>query len=178
MPEGFEIRLATIADAPTIGSQRARMFREMGLIPEALFAHYRSLCETRLREQLASGEYIGWLVYPDESPGRVVAGAGVQLRLVLPHPVGEPGGEIAIADGRHAIVLNVFTEPDWRRRGLATLLLKRILAWARSERLDRLVLHASDEGRLVYEQLGFIQTNEMRFKERLDLPSDKQGTAV
>ena len=34
--------------------------------------------------------------------------------------------------------------------------------------LDRLVLHASDEGRLVYERLGFIQTNEMRFRDRPD----------
>jgi predicted GNAT family acetyltransferase len=75
-----------------------------------------------------------------------------------------------IAEGRHAIVLNVWTEPNWRRRGLATLLIKEILAWARTERLDRLVLHASDEGRSVYERLGFIQTNEMRFKDRLNLP--------
>jgi GNAT superfamily N-acetyltransferase len=75
-----------------------------------------------------------------------------------------------IAEGRHAIVLNVWTEPNWRRRGLATLLIEEILAWARTERLDRLVLHASDEGRSVYERLGFIQTNEMRFKDRLNLP--------
>jgi GNAT superfamily N-acetyltransferase len=96
----------------------------------------------------------------------------------LPHPVGETLDEIVIAEGRHAIVLNVWTEPTWRRCGLATLLVKQILAWARAERLDRLLLHASDEGRLVYEKLGFTQTNEMRFKERFDLPSDKQGTAV
>ena len=170
MAERFEIRLATIADAALIGWQRARMFRDMGLVPNELFDSYRSLCETRLREQLSSGEYIGWLAFPNESPNQPVAGAGVQLRRVLPHPVGEPGGQIVIADGRHAIMLNVFTEPEWRRRGLATLLIKRIIAWARSERLDRLVLHASDEGRSVYEQPGFIQTNEMRFRERLDLP--------
>ena len=171
MAKGFEIRLATITDAALIGWQRARMFRDMGLVPNELFDSYRLLCETRLDEQLSSGEYIGWLAYPNESPNQFVAGAGVQLRRVLPHPVGEPGGQITIADGRHAILLNVFTEPEWRRRGLATLLIKRIIAWARSERLDRLVLHASDEGRPVYEQLGFIQTNEMRFRERLDLPS-------
>jgi len=96
-----------------------------------------------------------------------VSGAGVQLRRVLPHPAGEPP-EITIAEGRHAIIINVFTEPEWRRRGLAALLLRQIIAWARTERLDRLVLHASDEGRSVYERLGFIQTNEMRFNDRSD----------
>ena len=100
---------------------------------------------------------------------KIVAGVGIQLRRVLPHPVGEPGGEIAIAEGRHAIVINVFTEPDWRRRGLATFLMERLIDWARAERLDRLVLHASDQGRVVYERLGFVQTNEMRFKDRLDI---------
>ena len=169
MPQPFAIRLATVADAALIGWHRARMFRDMGLVPDSLFDRYRTLCEAGLREQLASGEYVGWLASPDTSPENIVAGAGVQLRRVLPHPVGEPGGEITIAEGRHAIILNVFTEPEWRRRGVATLILNRILAWARDQRLDRLVLHASDEGRIVYECLGFVQTNEMRFKDRLDV---------
>jgi GNAT superfamily N-acetyltransferase len=87
---------------------------------------------------LQSGEYIGWLAWPNELRNKIVAGVGVQLRRTLPHPVGEPGGEIAIAEGRHAIVINVFTEPDWRRRGLATFLMERLIDWARAERLDAL----------------------------------------
>jgi hypothetical protein len=46
------------------------------------------------------------------------------------------------------------------RRG-AALLIQRIIAWSREQRLDRLVLHASDEGRALYERLSFIATNEM-----------------
>ena len=175
MLNAFEIRLATVADAEIIARHRVRMFHEMGLIPDHLFESYRTQCETRLGEQLVSGEYIGWLAHPVALADKIVAGVGVQLRRVLPHPVGEPGGEIVIAEGRHAIVINVFTEPAWRRCGLATLLMKRLIAWARAERLDRLVLHTSDEGRVVYERLGFIQTNEMRFKDRLDIPEVEQG---
>jgi GNAT superfamily N-acetyltransferase len=174
-PPRFEIRLAEVSDAALIASHRAGMFQEMGLVPESLFETYRARCEARILEMLQSGEYIGWLARPNEWHDTIVAGVGVQLRRVLPHPVGEPGGEIAIAEGHHAIVINVFTEPDWRRRGLATLLMKQIIDWARAERLDRLVLHASDEGRVVYERLGFIQTNEMRFKDRLDIPEIGQG---
>ena len=174
-PPRFEIRLADVSDAALIASHRGRMFQEMGLVPESLFETYRSRCETRIREMLQSGEYIGWLAWPNEFRNKIVAGVGVQLRRTLPHPVGEPGGEIAIAEGRHAIVINVFTEPDWRRRGLATFLMERLIDWARAERLDRLVLHASDEGRVVYERLGFVQTNEMRFKDRLDILEVGQG---
>jgi GNAT superfamily N-acetyltransferase len=64
-------------------------------------------------------------------------------------------------------VLNVFTEPEWRKRGAARLVMEEILRWAREEKLDRLVLHASDEARSLYEQMGFIATNEMRFGEEL-----------
>ena len=59
--------------------------------------------------------------------------------------------------------MNVFTEPQWRRHGIAGLLMKEIITWSKDERLDRLLLHASDEGRSVYERLGFISGNEMRF---------------
>jgi len=167
MPPHFDIRQATVADASLIGDHRARMFRDMELVPDDLLDSYRALCETRLREMLQSREYLGWLASPPGQPDKIVSGAGVQLRRVLPHPAGEPP-EITIAEGRHAIIINVFTEPEWRRRGLAALLLRQIIAWARTERLDRLVLHASDEGRSVYERLGFIQTNEMRFNDRSD----------
>jgi len=66
-------------------------------------------------------------------------------------------------EGRQAIVVNVFTEPEFRRQGLARQLMLAVLAWARDERLDSLVLHAAKDGRALYESLGFTQTNEMRY---------------
>ena len=58
--------------------------------------------------------------------------------------------------------------PDaWRRRGLGELMLREVLAWARAERLDRLVLHASDAGRHLYERPGLAATNEMRVEVEL-----------
>ena len=43
-----------------------------------------------------------------------------------------------------------------------------IIAYARRERLDRLVLHASDQGRALYDQMGFVLNNEMRFHGKLE----------
>ena len=113
-------------------------------------------------DMLARREYVGWLAAPTDDPGAVVAGAGVQRRHVLPHRSPSRAGR-RIAAGRHAIVLNVYTEPEWRRHGLGELLMREVLAWARSEHLDRLVLHASEAGRPLYQRLGFAATNEMRF---------------
>ena len=88
------------------------------------------------------------------------AGAGIQLRPQLPRP--NPAGS-GLLIGRQGIILNVFVEPEFRRQGLARQLIERALEWARDERLTSIVLHASKAGRPLYEQLGFIATNEMRF---------------
>jgi len=81
------------------------------------------------------------------------------VQPILPRPLAPS----AIGEGRQATIVNVFTEPEWRRRGIAGLLIKEIIAWSKREHLDRLLLHASDEGRCLYERLGFIANNEMRF---------------
>jgi GNAT superfamily N-acetyltransferase len=162
MPTRFDIRLATAADAALIAWHRARMFQDMGRVPAHLFDKFRAQCEERLRAMFETREYVGWLAQPNEEPNKVIAGAGIPLRMVLPHPFGDSESGFTIADGRQAIIINVFTEPGWRRRGAAKLLLQEIIAWAREERLDSLILHASQDGRTLYEQLGFTASNEMR----------------
>ena len=157
------VRRATPADATIIARHRARMFEEMGELPSERYEALHSAAETYLEDAIGRGEYVGWLAAPADDLARIVAGAGVQRRRVLPHPVTQADGRVRIAEGRHAIVLNVYTDPDWRRRGLGELLMREVMAWARAERLDRLVLHASDAGRPLYERLGFAATNEMRF---------------
>lgn len=158
----FVIRRATIGDAPLIGRHRARMFQDMGLVSAAMFDEFATASTAWTERALGSDEYVGWFAMPKAQPDLVVAGAGVQLRQVAPHPF-PPPREGAFAKGRHAIVLNVFTEPEWRKRGIAVLLMEEILAWSRAERLDRLVLHASAEARSLYERMGFVGTNELRF---------------
>ncbi|MEY2484437.1 MAG: hypothetical protein QOH39_85 [Verrucomicrobiota bacterium] len=158
MREKFAVRLATIDDADVIAAHRARMFHDMGEVPDDLLDMFRTQSRDRLREFFERGEYVGWLASSVDAPRQVIAGAGVQLRHTLPHP-SDMGG---LAEGRHALIINVFTEPPWRRRGLGELLLKRIIAWSREQKLDRLLLHSSEQGRRLYERLGFVQTNEMK----------------
>jgi GNAT superfamily N-acetyltransferase len=160
----FHIRLATLGDLELISWHRARMFQDMGELPPELFKTFRVQSHDKLCRMFERAEYIGWLANPENDPEEIVGGAGVQLREVPPHPQANANGQVDIISGRQAIIQNVFTEPEWRRRGLAALLIKRIIGWSRQEGVDSLVLHASDEGRALYEQLGFIATSEMRFR--------------
>jgi len=159
MPDTFRIRRATAQDAGVVAWHRARMFQDMGEVSGDAFEILRAKAWVRLKEWIDSGDYVGWLATPADKPETVVGGAGVQLQPILPRPVNAS----TVGEDRQGTVVNVFTEPQWRRRGIAGLLMKEIITWSKDERLDRLLLHASDEGRSVYERLGFIAGNEMRF---------------
>ena len=161
--DNFQIRLATIADLELISWHRARMFQDMGELPPELFESFRGQSLETLQSMFERGEYVGWLASLENEPEQIVAGAGVQLREVPPHPQTNSNGKIDIVSGRQAIIQNVFTEPEWRRRRLAALLIERIIDWTRKKGIDSVVLHASDVGRALYERLGFIVTTEMRF---------------
>ena len=159
MHDTFRIRRATAQDAAIVAWHRARMFQDMGDVSRDAFEILRAKARARLKEWLDSGDYVGWLATPADQPEMVVGGAGVQLQPILPRPLDVS----TIGEGRQGTIVNVFTEPQWRRRGIAGLLVKEIITWSKNEQIDRLVLHASDEGRSIYERLGFTESNEMRF---------------
>ena len=142
------------------------MFHDMGTLPSGLIPEIEAATIAYLARALPEGEYRGWLASIPGDPSEIVGGAGVQLRRVLPFPRGQDDSA-GVAFGRQAIVLNVYTAPAYRRRGVARALIERVIAWGREERLDSLVLHAAPDGRALYQELGFVITNEMRFVDRL-----------
>ena len=151
MSEALRVRLATLDDVATIVYQRHAMFAEMGDgTPESLdqmdvgFGPW-------LVEKISAGEYLGWFAL-DEN-GRPVAGVGLWAQ---PWPVGPVD-----QTGKRVYLMNVYTEPGYRGRGLARGLVQLSLDWARERGVKTVVLHASDAGRPIYESLGFRYWNEM-----------------
>ncbi len=67
---------------------------------------------------------------------------------------------------RRATILNMYTDPPFRRQGIARRLMQTMIDWCREEGFVHVTLHASDKGRPLYESLGFEATNEMRLKLR------------
>jgi ribosomal protein S18 acetylase RimI-like enzyme len=70
------------------------------------------------------------------------------------------------AGRRRGNILNVYTEPGHRRQGMARALMQIALDWCAANQLDIVILHSSDDGRGLYESLGFEATNEMRLIQR------------
>jgi len=148
----YVIREVRPGDAAVIARHRVSMFLDMGDISESDVPALAAATRDQLEPLIASGEYTGWLA---EHEGIVVAGVGVLLHRLLPR-----AGDLGL---RHeAYVLNVYTEPAHRRRGLSRRLMLALIDWCRKQQLTRITLHASKFGRPVYESLGFTPTNEMR----------------
>ena len=149
-------RRATPADAFLIAQQRASMFQEIDRILPAEAELLLQSSMPWMERLLAEGDYVGWFAVCQE---QIAAGGGIHLRDLGPIP-GCPGG------GRSGHIANLYTHPAFRRRGVARRLMELILAWARAEQLNRVTLTASDQGRPLYESLGFTGTADMQLRER------------
>jgi GNAT superfamily N-acetyltransferase len=155
------VRPADLADIWILAGHRSAMFRDMGrLAPDREEALTRATA-AYLEQALPSGMYRAWVAESGQRPGDVIGGAGVQLRPILPRP--RPGSE-ELELGPEAIIVNVYVEAAWRRRGVAAALMRTVLDGLAASGVRRVVLHASDDGRHLYERLGFAPTNEMRLE--------------
>ncbi len=57
--------------------------------------------------------------------------------------------------GRVGTILNVYTQPEWRRNGLATKVMNQLLDLAKEQNVTRIQLKAAPDGIPLYEKLGF-----------------------
>jgi GNAT superfamily N-acetyltransferase len=150
--DDYRIRQATLEDADALVRHRIGMFTDMGVPLDA------AVLDRSFRAWLAAtmpgGTYRAWLA--ETGAGAIAAGAGI---TVLPWPPGPryPGDRLAF-------VYNVYTEPAHRRRGLARRLMEAIHVWCRDDGVTSLALNASEDGRPLYEALGYqVSPSPMMF---------------
>ena len=150
LPPGYAIRRATLADIAIIAAHRRAMFEEIGATQNL------DLVERAFADWLLSrldATYFHWLATCDAKP---IGSAGVLLLDWPPSPRDPRGGL--------GFIYNVYVEREHRRRGVARATLELLHQWAHDRNLGALALHASEDGRPLYETLGYEPTNEMRKK--------------
>lgn len=144
----YGIRPATTEDIPHLVDHRLAMFRDMrtpGDYPGMAGAYEEWLCQV-----MPAGTYRAWVA--ESSDGGVAGSAGIIVLPWSPGPV--------VLDPRCVFVFNVYTAPAHRRRGLARRMMETIHAWCRSGGLQRIALNASDDGRPLYDAMGYTVAAE------------------
>lgn len=157
MPESwsdFTIRTITPDDLEMVLHHRRSMFYDMGNTDVSKLDAVIATSRPFFAERLANGRYKGWFV--ENAEGRVIAGGGLIINDNHASPI-DP-------NPRRPLVVNMYTEHEYRRRGIAKKLMEVMIEWCRAEGFGTVILHASNEGKPLYESLGFQQTNEMRLK--------------
>ena len=159
------IRLATVADIPVLNELRSELLAELRAHRGSTEspASLEPANAEYLRRALPSGQYVGWIA---EEAGAPVGIAGCFF-FERP-PMERPG---AVLEGR---VVNVYTRPAWRGRGIGSALTRAAIEHARGRGARRLRLGAAPDGIGVYARLGFQPvTTEMEL--RLRPPADAPG---
>ncbi len=64
-------------------------------------------------------------------------------------------------DRNYGYIWNVYVKSDYRRQGIGTKLTNTAMDYLKSINCNKAVLHASPLGKPVYENIGFIPSNEM-----------------
>lgn len=64
-------------------------------------------------------------------------------------------------DRNYGYIWNVYVKSDYRHQGIGTKLTNTAIDYLKSINCNKAVLHASPFGKPVYENIGFISSNEM-----------------
>ena len=79
------------------------------------------------------------------------------------HIIEMPANSILLT-GLFGDVLSVYTEPEYRGKGLCTQLMKNLIEYGKKRGLGRIDLLATDDGYPIYEKVGFKET-EHRYRD-------------
>lgn len=154
----WRVRPAEHVDIGVIARHRSDMFKDMGRGSDQGRADLVVGTQAFLATHLGV-DYFAWVCVDTES-GKVAGTGGYHLRQVPPRLNARDGAYLTSFD--QPIILGMYTEPEFRRHGVATLILEAILDDCRKKNYVNVVLHASEEGRHLYERFGFEDSHEMR----------------
>lgn len=148
----ISIRAATSSDFGILVDFRLRMFRDMGWTDEERLSVLAPLYLTYLEKHFSAGDFLAWIA--EDADGEVVGSVGLLWEQVPP--------TVRNLHGRQAYVLALYVIPERRRRGVARALASEAVRYAEDEGADVIALHASEEGRRLYDGMGFVDSPEMR----------------
>jgi GNAT superfamily N-acetyltransferase len=155
-----EARHAGPEDAAEVIRLAQVMFDSLGIVGDNV--GWREQADARFRQGLADGTVAAFVVDAPGARDRIVASGAVSITQRLPTPMG---------DGRVAYVQWVATEPEWRRKGLARMVMLEIARWAREQGAGMVDLHASPDGAALYAELGYAPSLNPELRLRLRVAS-------
>lgn len=144
-------RIATSEDLTQLAQLRWEFRAEDGdEQPVVSYYHFIQACVPVLQRAMESGQATYWLA---EMNGEIVAHIFVQRIDLVPRPC-------KLKD-QFGYITNNYTKPAFRNQGIGSELLKRVIAWAKDEDYELLIVYPSEQAVPYYRRAGFTTETEV-----------------
>ena len=145
MSAALEYRRAGLDDIETLVATRVEVLRAANLLAEDTdMRAVEAASRDYYRQALAEGTHTAMLVFDADA---FVGAGGISYYTVMP--------TFHNPTGRCAYIMNMYTRPKYRRRGIATRTLEMLVGDARRRGVRQIGLEATAAGRPLYEKFGF-----------------------
>lgn len=147
----IEYRRLTDKELDTFIKMRITQLREEGATEDVdLVPHLRDY----YNRHLSDGTFVSWLALDGE---KIVGTSGMSFVEKPPY--------FSCPSGKIGLLSSMFTNPDYRRMGIARELLHRVVEEARAYGCGCVQITASDMGVKLYSAYGFVRNeNFMQYK--------------
>lgn len=139
------------SDLEAFVNMRITQLREEGstedidLVPALLDYYHR---------HMADGTFVSWLAVDGD---KIIGTSGMSFVEKPPY--------FSCPSGKIGLLSSMYTDPDYRRQGIAKELLRRVVEEARAYGCGSVQITASDMGVLLYTDFGFVKNgNFMQYK--------------
>lgn len=152
----FIYKKATIEDIELLTKTRIQVLRAANHLPDEVdMSEVERQSYNYYKAALADGSHTAYLVFDGE---RFVGAGGVSYFRVMP--------TYHNASGQKAYIMNMYTHPDYRRKGIAYKTLELLIKDAKGRGITAISLEATAMGRPLYEKFGFVSmSSEMEYVE-------------
>lgn len=155
MSYSLTYQLANLTDLEILVESRVEFLTgHWGNQPEESEAALRSELQSYFESAIPAKRYLCWIVRDGEQ-WVAVGGMSVEQRP----------GSFRARQGTIGYVMNIYTKPAYRRRGIATELMRMIEAFAIENGMNFLELTATEAGAPVYEKVGFNRHSEPVYRK-------------
>ena len=141
---------ATLDDLELLVKTRIMVLRAANKLSDIVdMSEVEVQSRTYYQKALKDDTHVAYLVFDDE---KVVGAGSVSFFGVMP--------TFHNPTGQKAYIMNMYTNPEYRRQGIAYRTLDLLVKEAKSRGISAISLEATDMGRPLYEKYGFVKMND------------------
>ncbi len=150
----FSLRLATKEDIPQLIELRIEFLKEVQVdAPNDMMDEYHEHLNKYFLKHMNNETFLAWLA--EDETKTIIATSG--LAIIEKPP------QLWNLTGKETYIMNMFTKPEWRKQGIGSALLEKMLEESKARDISQVYLYATPIGRALYEKYGFKQSEHSMF---------------